>query len=220
MQRRRVPRGGLAAVSPRSRRPHRRADGAERGRTARRLVLITVRDDLAVGAAIQMPPYPLSLVLQWNPHSRRRRRRQRTGCDTPRTDRVRGVRDTAVAFAKAWHSTTLRAGTVRTDRFVLWEIDGDPVSMAVVRAPTSGASRIGLVYTPPDRRGHGYGSVVSAAALGLAHRSGTRDVVLFADLTNPLCRPRVTARVRKLHAVRGVSIYRHARSAEVRPRVP
>ena len=34
-------------------------------------------------------------------------------------------------------------------------------------------------------RGHGYGSAVTAAAADLAHRSGTPDVVLFADLANP-----------------------------------
>jgi GNAT superfamily N-acetyltransferase len=70
------------------------------------------------------------------------------------------------------------------DRFVLWDVDGTPVSMAMLRAPASGVSRIGPVFTPPDRRGHGYGSAVTAAAADLAHRSGTADVVLFADLAN------------------------------------
>jgi predicted GNAT family acetyltransferase len=41
-------------------------------------------------------------------------------------------------------------------------------------------------FTPRDRRGHGYGSAVTAAASDLAHRSGTPDVVLFADLANPV----------------------------------
>jgi RimJ/RimL family protein N-acetyltransferase len=72
------------------------------------------------------------------------------------------------------------------DRFVLWDIDGTPVSMAMLRAPASGVSRIGPVFTPRDRRGHGYGSAVTAAAADLAHRNGTADVVLFADLANPV----------------------------------
>jgi RimJ/RimL family protein N-acetyltransferase len=72
------------------------------------------------------------------------------------------------------------------DRFVLWDIDGTPVSMAMLRAPASGVSRIGPVFTPRDQRGHGYGSAVTAAAADLAHRNGTADVVLFADLANPV----------------------------------
>jgi predicted GNAT family acetyltransferase len=72
------------------------------------------------------------------------------------------------------------------DRFVLWDVDGTPVSVAMLRAPASGVSRIGPVFTPRDRRGHGYGSAVTAAAADLAHRSGTAEVVLFADLANPV----------------------------------
>jgi len=72
------------------------------------------------------------------------------------------------------------------DRFVLWDVDGTPVSMAMLRAPAAGVSRIGPVFTPLARRGNGYGSAVTAAAAHLAHRSGTLDVVLFADLANPV----------------------------------
>jgi predicted GNAT family acetyltransferase len=72
------------------------------------------------------------------------------------------------------------------DRFVLWEVDGTPVSMAMLRAPAADVSRIGPVFTPRDGRGHGYGSAVTAAAADLAHRTGTPDVVLFADLANPV----------------------------------
>jgi predicted GNAT family acetyltransferase len=70
-------------------------------------------------------------------------------------------------------------------RFVLWESEGTPVSLAMLRVPAAGVSRIGPVFTPRDKRGHGYGSAVTAAAAQLAHRSGTPDVVLFADLANP-----------------------------------
>ena len=72
-----------------------------------------------------------------------------------------------------------------SDRFMLWEVDGTPVSVAMLRAPAADVSRIGPVFTPRDQRGHGYGSAVTAAAADLAHRSGTSDVVLFADLANP-----------------------------------
>jgi GNAT superfamily N-acetyltransferase len=70
-------------------------------------------------------------------------------------------------------------------RFVLWEVDGAPASMAMLRVPAADVSRIGPVYTPAAERGRGYGSAVTAAAADLAHRSGTPDVVLFADLANP-----------------------------------
>lgn len=71
------------------------------------------------------------------------------------------------------------------DRFVLWEVDSTPVSMAMLRAPAAEVSRIGPVFTPQEQRGRGYGSAVTAAAAQLAHSSGTPDVVLFADLANP-----------------------------------
>ena len=71
------------------------------------------------------------------------------------------------------------------DRFVLWDDGGTPVSMAMLRAPSAGVSRIGPVFTPRDARGHGYGSAVTASASDLARRGGVDDVVLFADLANP-----------------------------------
>ena len=71
------------------------------------------------------------------------------------------------------------------DRFVLWDDDGSPVSMAMLRAPSAGVSRIGPVFTPPSSRGRGYGSAVTAAAAELARDAGVDDVVLFADLANP-----------------------------------
>jgi GNAT superfamily N-acetyltransferase len=71
------------------------------------------------------------------------------------------------------------------DRFILWVVDGVPVSMAMLRAPAADVSRIGPVFTPRDRRGRGYGSAVTSAAVESAHRTGVQDVVLFADLANP-----------------------------------
>ena len=71
------------------------------------------------------------------------------------------------------------------DRFVLWDDDGVPVSMAMLRAPAAGVSRIGPVFTPRGARGRGYGSAVTAAASERARRDGVADVVLFADLANP-----------------------------------
>jgi predicted GNAT family acetyltransferase len=71
------------------------------------------------------------------------------------------------------------------DRVILWEDAGAPVSMAMLRAPATGVSRIGPVFTPRKSRERGYGSAVSAAAAHLARLDGVDDVVLFADLANP-----------------------------------
>jgi predicted GNAT family acetyltransferase len=71
------------------------------------------------------------------------------------------------------------------DQFLLWVVDGQPVSMAMLRAPAAGVSRIGPVFTPRDSRRHGYGSAVTAAAADRALGRGDTDVVLFADLANP-----------------------------------
>jgi RimJ/RimL family protein N-acetyltransferase len=77
------------------------------------------------------------------------------------------------------------AAADKGDLFVLWCVDAAPVSMAMLRAPAAGVSRIGPVFTPSAQRGHGYGSAVTAAAADLALRRGVTDVVLFADLANP-----------------------------------
>jgi predicted GNAT family acetyltransferase len=69
--------------------------------------------------------------------------------------------------------------------YVLWEVDGTPVSSASATRPVDGMSRVGQVYTPPEHRGHGYGSAVTAAVSRWALDAGAEHVVLFADLANP-----------------------------------
>jgi GNAT superfamily N-acetyltransferase len=73
---------------------------------------------------------------------------------------------------------------VRSGGCWLWLDEADvPVSIASRRPVVFGSARVGPVYTPPEARGHGYGSAVTAAA--------TRDIldsgaipVLFTDLSN------------------------------------
>ncbi len=77
---------------------------------------------------------------------------------------------------------SLAAGTAA----LLWEVVGQPVAWASASAPVAGMSRIGPVYTPPQYRGHGYGSAVTAAAAGWAQQAGAKHVVLFTDLANPV----------------------------------
>jgi predicted GNAT family acetyltransferase len=69
---------------------------------------------------------------------------------------------------------------------VLWEVGGEPVAMAAASKPIAAMSRIGPVWTPPHRRGRGYGSAVTAAASRWAMAAGASDVVLFTDLANPV----------------------------------
>jgi RimJ/RimL family protein N-acetyltransferase len=84
------------------------------------------------------------------------------------------------------------SGTVLADiveaggHVVLWTVNGVPVAMARVHGCLLGMSRIGPVYTPPEHRGHGFGAAITAEAVRHAQRHGARDVVLFADVDNPV----------------------------------
>jgi predicted GNAT family acetyltransferase len=80
----------------------------------------------------------------------------------------------------------IRSSRRAGDHLLLWLADGAPVRMAMVRARAAGVSRIGPVFTPVDHRGHGYGSAMTAAAATLAGSVRADDVVLFADLANPV----------------------------------
>ncbi|GAB7181232.1 GNAT family N-acetyltransferase [Kitasatospora sp. Ki12] len=67
----------------------------------------------------------------------------------------------------------------------LWEAGGEPVALAGTSPVLAGMSRIGPVYTPADRRGHGYGSAVTAAASAHVLTCGADEVLLYTDLANP-----------------------------------
>ena len=62
----------------------------------------------------------------------------------------------------------------------LWVDGSTPVAMAAHSAPAGGVARVGSVYTPPRMRRHGFGSAVTAAALG----AGSVHVVPYTDLSN------------------------------------
>jgi predicted GNAT family acetyltransferase len=77
---------------------------------------------------------------------------------------------------------------VRQGGVLLWEVHGEPVSLAG-HAPLVGDSsgtvgRIGPVYTPPAHRRRGYGSAVTSAMVDLL-RPQTTTVMLFTDAANP-----------------------------------
>ena len=66
---------------------------------------------------------------------------------------------------------------------VLWE-DGTTVSLAAFGNPTPNGTRIGPVYTPPERRRHGYASAL-VAELSERLLETRRFCFLFTDLANP-----------------------------------
>lgn len=69
--------------------------------------------------------------------------------------------------------------------FVLWEHGADVVSLAGWGGRTPNGVRIGPVYTPPEHRGRGYGSAVTAAVSSEQLASGRRFCFLYTDLANP-----------------------------------
>jgi RimJ/RimL family protein N-acetyltransferase len=69
--------------------------------------------------------------------------------------------------------------------FMLWEVAGEPVSIAGVSDPAGGVARVGPVYTPKDRRGRGYAGGVTTAVTQLALGRGAVSVILYTDLANP-----------------------------------
>ncbi len=94
----------------------------------------------------------------------------------------------------------------------LWEDGEGPVSLAGFGGATPNGLRIGPVYTPPEHRGHGYGSAVTAAASQVALDRGKRFCFLYTDLANPtsnaiymrigyrpVCDSREVAFVRRAH---------------------
>ena len=68
---------------------------------------------------------------------------------------------------------------------MLWEDDGEPVSLAGWGGRTPNGIRIGPVYTPPDRRRRGYGSAVTAAVSAAPARGRPAFCFLYTDLANP-----------------------------------
>ena len=45
---------------------------------------------------------------------------------------------------------------IEDERLAIWEVDGQPVSIAAYAGPTPHGIRVNYVYTPPAQRKHGY----------------------------------------------------------------
>jgi hypothetical protein len=69
-------------------------------------------------------------------------------------------------------------------QFWLWE-DGEPVSMAAHSLAVEGVVRVQAVYTPAEKRNHGYGGACVGALSGHLRDAGYR-CILYTDLGNPI----------------------------------
>jgi predicted GNAT family acetyltransferase len=68
--------------------------------------------------------------------------------------------------------------------WLLWD-DSGPVSLAAYGNPTPSGTRVGPVYTPPERRGRGYATSLVAELTAERLASGLAFCFLFTDLANP-----------------------------------
>ena len=69
--------------------------------------------------------------------------------------------------------------------FALWYAEGRSVSLVGFGGPTPNGIRIGPVYTPPELRGRGYASALTAQVSQLQLDRGKRFCFLYTDLANP-----------------------------------
>ena len=77
-----------------------------------------------------------------------------------------------------------------TGGILLWADEGEPVSLAAWGGPTPNGIRVGPVYTPPELRGRGYATAVTAELSrrlldGTLFEGGRRFCFLYTDLANP-----------------------------------
>jgi predicted GNAT family acetyltransferase len=66
----------------------------------------------------------------------------------------------------------------------IWD-DRAPVAMATYTPVLAGVSRVGLVYTAPEHRRHGYGAACTAAVTRRALDTGAERCILYTQLHNP-----------------------------------
>lgn len=167
-----------------------------------------VRELIAVDHAIPGISAPLDVAdaftrLWWRPETRRRSERlHRLTTLAPHTasgsSRTATARDLGhlVGWFRAFQDeahvdrdsdpTPVVSARTNREELVYWDDeDGAPVSVAGFSQPIAGMSRIGPVYTPPEHRGHGYGSAVTHTATAAALAAGASEVLLFTDLSNP-----------------------------------
>jgi predicted GNAT family acetyltransferase len=68
---------------------------------------------------------------------------------------------------------------------LMWDVDGEAVSMGGYGGTTPNGNRIGPIYTPPELRRRGYASALTAELTQTLLDRGRRFCFLFTDLANP-----------------------------------
>jgi predicted GNAT family acetyltransferase len=74
---------------------------------------------------------------------------------------------------------------VANGNLFVWDVDGQVVSMAGTGRRTPHGMSVGPVYTPPELRGHGYASAVTAALSQRILDQGHQFAALFTNLDYP-----------------------------------
>jgi uncharacterized protein len=87
-------------------------------------------------------------------------------------------------ISESANDTELRVDRGLTDKLWLWDRSGETVSMAVSREPVHGVVRLSGVYTPPEKRKHGY-AAACVHALSKQLRDAGYRCILYTDLGNP-----------------------------------
>jgi RimJ/RimL family protein N-acetyltransferase len=83
------------------------------------------------------------------------------------------------------NDTELRVDrALATGQIWLWDQNGETTSMAVGREAVQGVVRLSGVYTPPEKRNHGY-AAACVHALSKHLRDRGHRCILYTDLANP-----------------------------------
>lgn len=83
------------------------------------------------------------------------------------------------------HGAAAIMEVVEAGRLSVWTDAGEPCCMAAWTRRLATTCAIGLVYTPPERRGHGYATACVATLTRSLLADGVRECLLFTDLANP-----------------------------------
>jgi predicted GNAT family acetyltransferase len=75
---------------------------------------------------------------------------------------------------------------IEDGKLYVWEVEGQPVSMAIKTRPVQHGISVGMVYTPPELRGRGYATACVGELSRLLLDSGWAYCSLFTDLANPI----------------------------------
>lgn len=94
--------------------------------------------------------------------------------------------DSGVSEAEVANSHRQARNQIESGTLMVWEHDGELKSMAAPVGSTPNGVRIGYVYTPPELRGNGYASAITAALSQKFLDEGKRFCFLFTDKNNPI----------------------------------